>query len=152
MLLMIILFVSLFASAALSEEYGFASDFTLQDTNREMITLGTYRDKQAVLLLFWTTWCPYCREELKVLNNMHSKLIRDGLEVLAIDGGESFAKVNRFINVYGLTYRVLLDQDLAVAKSFGVLGIPTYVLINQKGYIVFKDNYFPREYKSLISE
>lgn len=151
-LLLAVLFVSLLFSSAKSGDYGFASDFTLQDTNSETVTLGAYRDKQAVLLLFWTTWCPYCRDGLKDLKDVRGESANDDLEIFAVDVGESFNKVNNFTKPYLLNYRVLLDQDKSVAKSFGVLGVPTYILINQEGNIVFKDYYFPQEYKSLISK
>lgn len=144
--------ISLFFSPAECADYGSASDFTLQDTNNETVTLGAYKDKQAVLLLFWTTWCPYCRDELRQLKDMRGEPANDGLEILAVDVGESSNKVNNVTKKYLLNYKVLLDQDKSVARSFGVSGVPTYVLINNKGSIVFKDNSFPQEYKSLIAE
>jgi len=152
LLFLAVLSISLFFSPAESRDYGLASDFTLQDTNNETVTLGDYKDKQAVLLLFWTTWCPYCRDELRQLKDMRGEPANDGLEILAVDVGESLNKVNNVTKPYLLNYKVLLDQDKSVARSFGVSGVPTYVLIDQKGNIVFKDNYFPPEYKSLIAE
>lgn len=134
-------------------EAALAPDFKLQDLNNNLVTLSSYRDKQPVLLFFWTTWCPFCRKELKALNDMYAQLLKDGIGVLSINIGESSEKVNNFLKKYSLTFKVLLDQDNEVAYSFGLLGVPTYFLINKKGYIVFKDYYFPQgEYKDLISE
>jgi len=152
LLLMVVLSVPLFISFAESEDYGFAPDFSLQDTNGETVTLGSYKDKQAVLLVFWTTWCPYCRDGLKNLKDVRGEPANDGLEILAVDVGEPSNKVNNFAKSYRLNFKVLLDQDKSVARSFGVSGVPTYILINQNGNIVFKDAYFPQEYKSLITE
>lgn len=129
-----------------------APDFTLNDIYQNSYTLSDYRGKQPVLLLFWTTWCPFCRKELKVLNSMYSGLAEDGIEVLAVNVGELPNAVQDFVKDYNLTYRVLLDRDNRVAGLFGLIGVPTYVLINKQGEVVFKDNYFPStEYKDFLS-
>jgi peroxiredoxin len=128
-----------------------APDFTLYDIYQNAYILSDYKDKQPVLLLFWTTWCPFCRKELKVLNGLYSGLAADGLEVLSINVGETPSTVEEFVQNYNLAYPVLLDRDNRVAGLYGLIGVPTYVLINKKGEIVFRDNYAPtREYKDLL--
>jgi peroxiredoxin len=128
-----------------------APDFTLYDIYQDAYTISNYRDKQAVLLLFWTTWCPFCRKELKVLNGMYSGLAADGVEVLSINVGETPSTVQNFVQDYNLVYRVLLDRDNRVAGLYGLIGVPTYILINKQGEVVFKDNYLPAaEYKDLL--
>ncbi|HLD83043.1 MAG TPA: redoxin domain-containing protein [Candidatus Omnitrophota bacterium] len=130
-----------------------APDFQLLDTRQDRISLKDYRGKQPVLLFFWTTLCPLCEEELRILNDSYPSLVSDGLEVLAIDVAERPSKVEEFIKAFHLTYRVLLDMDTSVAVAYRVFGVPTYVLIDKEGSIVFQDNYFPQnEYKKLIQE
>ncbi len=145
-------FVSLFLAPAMGQESDYVADFTLQDTNNKTVTLGDYRDKRAVLLLFWTTWCPYCRGELKELKGWRARPESEDLEMFAVDVGESQKKVSSFTKPYLLNYKVLLDQDKSVARSFRISGVPTYILINQKGNVVFQDNYLPRDYKNLITQ
>ncbi|RJP27972.1 MAG: TlpA family protein disulfide reductase [Candidatus Omnitrophota bacterium] len=128
-----------------------AVDFELIDTHDDLVKLSSYKDKQPVLLFFWTTWCPFCQKELRVLNSMYSQLLEGGVEVLSINVGESPDKVSNFIKNYYLAFRVLLDKDSAVARQFGILGVPTYLLVNKEGNIVFSDNFFPNNYKDLIS-
>lgn len=128
-----------------------APDFQLSDIKNNVVSLSSYRNKQPVLLLFWTTWCPYCRKELRLLNQLYPQLEKDGLEVLAIDIGEAKYKVENFIASYGLVFKVLLDKDNSVAESYELMGVPTYVLINKKQEVVFQANSFPQdEYKELI--
>jgi len=82
---------------------------------------------------------------------MHADLLRDGVELVAINVEETADKVQRFIGSYSFSYRVLLDTDTKVAQAFGILGVPTYILINKEGSIVFDNHYFPqKEYKNLI--
>lgn len=147
------IFIFCFSQYAISEEAKLSPDFTLRDLNQNTFTLSNYKNKQPVLLFFWTTVCPFCRQELRVLKDAYPELTKEGLVLVAIDAGESFSKVENFTKNYDLPFRVLLDKDYAVAYDFGVMGVPTYVLVDKKGYVRFIDNYFPKEkYKSIISE
>lgn len=129
-----------------------APDFKLQDLYQDVFKLSDYKDKQPVLLFFWTTWCPFCQNELRVLNGMYAGLVKDGVGVLSVNFGELPDAVQSFTNSYHLSYRVLLDRDTSAGRSFGILGVPTYVLIDKKSRIIFQDNFFPqKEYKDLIS-
>ena len=152
-LIKIILAVLLFLScqSVFAKDLSIAPDFTLSDTQNKTVTLSNYKNKQPVLLFFWATWCPFCREEFKGLNNDYSDLVRDNVELLAIDIGEPVAKVNNFTKNFVVVFKVLLDQDSAAASSYNLVGIPTFILINKNGEIVFRDHYFPKQYKNLLS-
>ncbi|MBU0503828.1 MAG: TlpA family protein disulfide reductase [Candidatus Omnitrophica bacterium] len=145
------LMFAVFSTQAFTEEAKPAPDFTLPDLNNKPFTLSSYKGKQSVIMLFWTTWCPFCREELKVINRMSEELKNEKVEVLAINIGEPLAKVSKFIEPYNLTFPVLLDQAGSVARSYGVFGVPTYVIVNDKGSIRLQENYFPKDdYKKII--
>jgi len=141
----------LFAAQPLRNETSeMASNFTLLDLENKQFSLSDFKGKP-VILFFWTTWCPYCRKELKQLNTMHAQFLRDGVELVAINVEEPVDKVQRFIGSYPFSFRVLLDTDGKVAGAYGILGVPTYNLINKEGRILFNNNYFPRkEYQNLI--
>lgn len=142
----------IFFQFAIAYEGDLAPDFKLQDLDKGFVSLGSYKDKQPVLLFFWTTWCPFCRREIKLLNEKYSELAREGLKILTINIGERPERLERFVKNYSLNVPVALDIDTSVAYDYGILGVPTYVLINDKGYIVFEDNYFPKNYKDLITK
>lgn len=140
-----------FAMPLEAKELSQAPDFTLNDTRQESVTLSSYKGKSAVLLFFWATWCPFCREELKTLNSRYADLVKDNVEVLAIDIGESQYRVEKFIRSYALLFRMLLDKDSSVAYSYDIVGVPTLVLIDKKGKVVFQGHTFPKEYKKLLA-
>ncbi len=134
-----------------AKERSLAVDFKLSDLNQNTVTLSNFKDKQPVILFFWTTWCLFCRKELKTLKDMYPGLKEEGWELFAVDVGEPLYRVENFTQSYFLNFRVLLDKDAAVAQAYGILGVPTYILINKEGYIVFVGNYFPhKNYKELI--
>jgi len=142
-----------FAQAAFSAEDKLAPDFTLNDLHQKNLTLSDYKNKQPVLLFFWTTWCPSCRDELKTLKDKYAQLLKEGLELATINAGESPAKVERFSKDYNFPFRILLDKDYEAAEAFDVLGVPTYILVDKKGYVRLREHSFPRDkYKGIISE
>lgn len=130
-----------------------ALDFKLLDMHGNTITLSSFNDKQPVVLFFWTTWCPYCRKELKMLNDIYPQWVKEGWELFAINVGEPAYRVDNFVKRYALNFKVLLDEDAAVASTYDILGVPTYFLIDKKGYIRFKDHYFPeKNAKNLVTD
>jgi peroxiredoxin len=152
-ILFLLIFIPGIFQACLAAQPEAAPDFTLEDRYGKSLTLSSYKNKQPVLLFFWTTWCPYCREQVKTLNKLYPKLLKDGIEVLALNLKESPERVEGFLKNYEVKYPVLLDSKSLVSYSYDIVGIPTYLLINKKGYIVFRDNYFPQEeYKNLLLE
>jgi len=133
------------AQTGLAQTNEAAPEFSLADLNNNIVSLSSYKGKQGVLLFFWTTWCPFCREQLKVINNKYSRLSQKGLVVLGINSGEPAARVARFLKNYSLAYPVLLDDYSEVAIKYRLIGVPTYVLIDKQGNIIYQDNYFPTD-------
>ena len=57
------------------------------------------------------------------------------LQVLAINAGQDKATINAFIKKIGVTYPALLDENSAIARSYGVVGLPTTFFIDSKGIV-----------------
>jgi len=112
-----------------------ALDFALEDLDGNTVKLSYYTG-QGVLLVFGTTWCPYCSKEIPELKKLYAKYREKGFEILNIDIQESKEKVSEYANEHKLPYKVLLDKDAQVASMYGVRGIPTKVLINKDGTIL----------------
>lgn len=122
---------------------GKAVDFTLQDLNDNSFSLNNYKNNKPVALLFWTTWCPYCRRELSAINDRKEELRNAGCELVAIDMGESRQVVERFLKNHDLNIQVLLDKSMSTAHAYRILGVPTYILVDKEGYIAYQGNAFP---------
>lgn len=113
-----------------------APDFVLKDLNGRKFRLSDYRGKQPVLIIFGATWCTFCREEIPRFKSIHATYAKQGLEIVNIDIQESKEKVAKFAARYELPYRVLLDEDGAVAGIYDIRGVPSMVLVDQSGNIV----------------
>ncbi len=92
-----------------------------------------------VLLNLWATWCVPCRYEIPELQKLHDKNASRGFKVIGVsldDGGADLVK--QFVAEHKMTYPVLLDPDGKLANIFQTSSVPTTVLIDRKGKIVWK--------------
>jgi len=128
-----------------SSESPLAYEFKLNSLKGGEVFLSSYKNKKAVVLIFWTTWCPYCRAALKSLQEDLKSLNEMGVELLAINVGESENTVSSFVESSRFTFQVLLDKDSNVADHYNLFGVPTYLIINKSGQIVFTGNRFEKE-------
>jgi thiol-disulfide isomerase/thioredoxin len=107
-------------------------DFELKSLSGETIRIADLRG-HPVLINYWTTWCPPCREEMPLLQKRSEKY--PDLVVLAIDSDEDEATVKDYIDRYGYTFTVLLDPDWNVERMLGVMAYPTSIFIDPEGII-----------------
>jgi peroxiredoxin len=127
-----------------------APSFSLQGIQGKTVGLADFKG-QGVLLFFFTTWCPYCREKFPMLKEKDQASAAEGFKLIVIDAGESRDKVASFAEKMGVSFDILLDQDTTVSSEYGVVGVPTFFLINKEGQIVFQGNELPNNYKTLLS-
>jgi peroxiredoxin len=113
-----------------------APGFVLKDLNGKPFRLSDFKGKRPVLIIFGATWCGFCREEIPHFKAIHAAYAKQGLEIVNIDSQESKERVTKFVSKYELPYRVLLDEDGAVAGIYEIPGVPVMVLVDKNGNIV----------------
>ena len=100
--------------------------------------LATKRGKVA-LLNIWATWCGPCRYEIPELESMHAKLAPRGFEVIGVSVDESGVDaVKQFVAEQKMTYPVVLDAEGRLAGIFQSSVLPTSILVDRTGKIVWK--------------
>jgi len=114
-----------------------APDFKLENLDGESISLSDFKGK-AVLINFWATWCDPCTSEMPYLQEIYEEWSGRELVLLAVNRGESPAKVKDFMEKLNLSFPVLLDAKTAVAQKYNVSGIPTTFFIDKDGIIQVK--------------
>jgi peroxiredoxin len=113
-----------------------APDFTLKKITGGDLQLSSLRGK-AVIVDFWDTWCPPCREALPHLQEL-SETYSDDLVVVGIALGRyGEEKVRAFTEKHGLTFEmVMFNNDQKLLNDFGgIQNIPTTFLIDGDGII-----------------
>ncbi len=116
-----------------------APDFTLTSLDGERYTLSKLRGK-VVLVNFWATWCPPCRQEIPDLSRLHTRYKDRDFMVLGISLDEiSPDQIRKFAQNYKISYPVLHGprSELGkITKSYGgIQAIPTSFLIDKQGKI-----------------
>jgi len=92
-----------------------------------------------VFLNLWATWCGPCRYEIPELQKLHTDNAAKGFKVVGVSLDDSGKEnVQQFVTDHSMTYPVALDPDGKLANIFQTTVIPTSVLIDRNGKIVWK--------------
>lgn len=108
--------------------------FQLVDLNGRTIPVGG----RMTVVNFWATWCPPCREELPELVRFAEYAAVKGIPFYAVDIQEKSQDVRAFLNSKGYRLPVLLDSSGQVARQYRVSAIPTTIVLDAKGGVLFK--------------
>jgi peroxiredoxin len=112
-------------------------DFTLVNTiSGAEVSLSDYMGRP-VILFFWATWCPYCNDEITTLQEIYEAYDEEGLMVLAVESGGSYAEVAAYESTHGVTFPLLTDEDYEISTRYEVGPIPHHVFINLSGKITY---------------
>lgn len=93
--------------------------------------------QRPALLLFWATWCPYCKALMPYLQKVHDAAGPARLDVYAIDIKDEDGDPVAELRERGNTFTLVRDGD-AIADSYGVKGTPGLFLVDRDGTIVYK--------------
>lgn len=91
---------------------------------------------KVVLLQFWTTWCPYCKSEETLVNNLTTEFADKGLLVLAVDVAESKKVVQQYLKDHPRKCHIVMTGDTNLAAMYAATRYPIYVLVDRDGKIV----------------
>lgn len=97
------------------------------------------RRGKVVLLNLWATWCGPCRFEIPELQAIHDRYAAKNFEVIGVSVDESGVdSVREFVKEHDMTYPVALDAEGKLANVFQTSVLPTSVVIDRNGRIVWK--------------
>lgn len=141
-LVMAVLFATAYAEQGPSSHLGETlPDFEVTTISGEVFRLSdTLKEKEAVFINLWATWCPPCRAEFPYLQEAWERY-QDRVSVIAlsVEPGDTDEKLISFAEENGLTFLIGSDTEIGLNEAMGVTGIPTSLLIDRFGRITWID-------------
>lgn len=138
-------------STTIAKQGSVAPDFTVEMFDGKTIKLSDLRGK-VVLVNFWATWCPPCREELtRVQAEIIDRFAGEEFVFLPISRGEEQHTVAAFRKRMGYTFPMGLDPDQRIFHRYATNYIPRNFLIDREGKVVLASiGYDKAEFAHLI--
>ncbi len=130
-----------------------APNFSLKTLDGKEIQLTDYRGKK-VILNFWATWCPPCREEMPEMQKFYRDYKDKDVEILAVNltyAETKKEKIGEFVEKYDLSFPVPLDEKNTTGKQFRAVSIPTSYFIDENG-IIRNSHIGPMDYDFMDAE
>jgi len=111
-------------------------DFSLPDLKGRLHSLTEFKGK-IILLNFWATWCPSCKEDITELITIYKQYKDSDLEIIGISlDKKGLGVVDSFVQEMKIPYTILLGDEMVVKSYGGFKGVPTTFLIDKNGRIV----------------
>ena len=132
------------AGAGVNSEFGemvvqpkLAPDFEIATLLGDTIQLSDLRGK-VVMIEFWASWCPPCREEAPNIAKVYNEYSSKPVEFIGIDVWDQSDRALEFVEEFSIDYPTGTDSTGEILVNYGIRGIPEKYFINKQGYIVGK--------------
>jgi thiol-disulfide isomerase/thioredoxin len=113
-------------------------DLKFTAVDGKAIDLSQMRGK-VVLVDFWATWCPPCREEVPNVVAAYQKYHDKGFEILGVSLDQNKDALLAFTKEHGMAWPQYFDGkgwDNDVSKNFGIDSIPSMWLVGKDGKVI----------------
>jgi cytochrome c biogenesis protein CcmG/thiol:disulfide interchange protein DsbE len=121
------------------------------------VKLSSYKGK-VVVLNYWASWCPPCKDEAPVLARWQPRLEARNGTIVGVDVLDVRSDAQQFIDEHKLDYPQLRDGDGATLKSFEIVGYPETVVLDRRGRIAatsrgaIDEKFFVEKVQPLLKE
>lgn len=110
-----------------------AADFNLPLLDGQSQKLSDLRGRP-VIINFWATWCPPCKEEMPLLQR-YAHQYPDRFVILGVDYEEETSAVQSYVQGMQINFPILLDKTGAVSELYYARNFPTTFFVDAKGVI-----------------
>jgi len=113
-------------------EAGLAPDFTLTGFDGRTVTLSQLRGR-VVVVNFWASWCPPCREEAAYLEQTWRKYRDRGVVFIGVDWLDTDKEARAYIEEFDITYLSGPDLGTRIADAYRIRGVPETFFVDETG-------------------
>jgi peroxiredoxin len=137
--------------ASLAETPATAPDFSLTDSDGNVVSLSDMRGK-VVLINFWATWCGPCRQEMPILEALYQRYESLGFTLLGVNVEENSSDAVSFLKETPVTFPILYDPDNDVSRLFDVAAMPSTVIVDREGKMRFLHHGYQPGYENAYQD
>ncbi len=144
-LLLMTLFFCLAPLSALAVQPGdLLPEINISTVGGQTINSTSLHGEKPLLLVFWASWCPSCKEEIGPLNALYDEF-KGRMVLLGINVGvnDSEARVKKYVARYKVKYPQYFDEGSLLTRRFGVSGTPTIIIVDRQGVVQYKGHRLP---------
>ena len=113
---------------------GLAPDFTLAGFDGRSVTLSDLRG-QVVIINFWASWCPPCREEAAYLEQTWRKYQNQGVVFIGVDYVDTEKEALAYIDEFDITYINGPDLGTRISQAYSIQGVPETFFVTKNGQL-----------------
>ena len=113
-----------------------APDWRLETPGGEELNFYSDSGQNLSIVLFWATWCPYCRSLMPHIQELAEEFDELPLSIYALNVWED-GDPKKYFDENDFNFKLLLRADL-VAEDYGVRGTPGLFLIDRKRQVLYK--------------
>jgi thiol-disulfide isomerase/thioredoxin len=111
-----------------------APELNVMDMRGNRISLAELKGK-TILLDFWATWCPPCRDDAPDLEKLHRKYGDRELAIVGVSVGEDRVPVEAYLRGRAHEYPNVLAIEHDLPRPYQVEVLPTYIVIDRNGNV-----------------
>lgn len=115
---------------------GAAPDFTITSFSGETITLSELKGN-VVVINFWASWCPPCREEAAYLEATWRKYQDQGVVFIGVDYADTDAEALAYLDEFDITYFNGPDIGTRISQAYNMQGVPETFVVGKDGIIEY---------------
>jgi len=117
----------------------FAPDFNFTTLEKQNISNASLRGK-VILLDFWGTWCPPCRESVPILRNLNKKYSGKAFQLVGVSSDEDEDVWRTYIEAQHMNWSEYIDLSGDVQLAFKIESFPTYIVLDKDGVVRYRQS------------
>ncbi len=120
-------------------EIPYANNFTLLDLDKNEVSLSDFQGK-IVILNFWATWCPPCRDEIPDFMEVNDLYKDMNVQIIGVSIDTDMKALVDFVDEFGINYPTWIDGTIDdISSKWGIRAIPTTFFLDENGEVIFKN-------------
>lgn len=134
----VVIFIAIWTSG-IQNTFGQEPVFQLQDLQNDWKEFDDVKGEKLTVIDFWATWCQPCIRSIPELDKIADEMEEKGVKFvgISIDGPRNQSKLLPFVKSLGIGYTILKDINSEVMAEMNVTSVPTLLIIDSEGEVVY---------------